>query len=266
MNAAELIAEVEQPAAASELMVPSTASALGNLYERIYATVCGKHPKQNILHFQWLAVKDLRRDLRSLCPNLKGRVLDVGCGDKPYASWFNLGVVQYLGLDVIQSPGVDVVADENEPWPLPASTTDAVFCSQVLEHVANLDQVLSNIHSVLKPGGLLLVTAPFIYNFHGEPRDFRRFSAEGIKRIFESQYEIIEVRLQGGAGSSLGILLLNWLDTSLNEWRVSRLLKGFLMPLWILFSLGVNLAGWLLDKLDRTQSFYGNVLLLATKR
>src|SRR5262249_8222195 len=244
----------------------STASGLGALYEKIYATVCGKHPKQNILHFQWLAVKDLRSDLREICPTLKGSVLDVGCGDKPYASWFNPGVVQYLGLDVVQLPGVDLVADEAEPWPLPAATTDLVLCSQVLEHVPNLDRVLDSIHRVLKPGGLLLVTAPFIYNFHGEPRDFRRFSAEGIKQIFEEQYEIIEVRLQGGAGSSLGSLVLNWLDTTLNEWRISRLVKELLMPLWILFSLVVNLAGWLLDKLDRTQPFYGNVLLLATKR
>jgi SAM-dependent methyltransferase len=267
ITAAELIPEVDHRAVASEYpMASGTASSLGALYEKIYATVCGQHPTQNILHFQWLAVKDLRSDLRSICPTLKGSVLDVGCGDKPYASCFNPGVVQYLGLDLVQSPGVDVVADENEPWPLPDSTTDVILCSQVLEHVPNLDKVLDSIHRVLKPGGLLLVTAPFIYNLHGEPRDFRRFSAEGIRQIFENQYEIIEVRLQGAAGSSLGSLWLNWLDTSLNEWKVSRLLKGLLMPLWILFCVTVNLAGWLLDKVDRTQSFYGNVLLLARKR
>lgn len=267
ITAAELIAEVDHTTVPSRRPIaPEMASSLGALYEKIYATLCGKHPTQNILHFQWLAVKDLRSDLRSICPTLKGSVLDVGCGDKPYASCFNPGVVQYLGLDVVQSPGVDVVADENEPWPLAGSTADVVLCSQVLEHVPNLDNVLDSIHGVLKPGGFLLVTVPFIYNFHGEPRDFRRFSAEGIRQIFANQYEIIEVRLQGAAGSSLGTLLLNWLDTILNKWRVSRLLKGVLMPLWISFCLTVNVAGWLVDKLDRTQSFYGNVLLLARKR
>jgi hypothetical protein len=76
----------------------------------------------------------------------------------------------------------------------------------------------------------------------------------------------MRLKPQGGVGSTVGVLLLNWVETQTNRFEPTRLLKGILLPLWILFSGLVNALGWLLDKADRTQAFYSNVFLLARKR
>jgi len=240
-------------------------SRLGNLYDRIYSLMCGKHPNVRPWHFQWLPVKDLYADLRRVLPQLSGKVLDVGCGDKPYKGWLSRADL-CVGLDVASGPGVDVIAEPGKPWPLETASFDALLCTQVLEHVADLPFVLGEIHRVLKPGGQLAATVPFTYNEHGSPWDFRRFSVHGVKQLFSVHYEITEIKPQGALGSTLGTLLLNWLDATMNQWKVTRISKGFLLPVWVLFSAMVNLIGWLLDKADRTRAFYGNVLVLATKR
>ena len=60
--------------------------------------------------------------------------------------------------------------------------------------------------------------------------------------------------------------LLCQVDASLNRSRATRLLKGVLLPVWILLAAVVNALGWLFDKLDGTNAFYSNVLMLARKK
>jgi hypothetical protein len=104
-----------------------------------------------------------------------------------------------------------------------------------------------------------------VYNEHGAPADYRRFSANGLRLFLESDYEILETRRQGGIASTSIVLALNWWETTMNLWRVTRLLKGLVLPAWVLISGVMNLIGFLLDKVDRTDAFYGNVLLVARK-
>ena len=241
--------------------------AARNLYHRIYDVVCGTHPHVRMWHPQWLAVKDLYADLRRVLPELQGRVLDVGCGDKPYAVWLNSKLIQHVGLDVCAGPSTDLVVRPGERWPVDSGVVAAVLCTQTLEHVADMEGFLSEIDRVLAPGGSLIVTVPFIYNFHiqTDGSDYRRFSLEGVKVLF-ADYRIIELKSQGGIGSSLGLLLLNWIDISLNRNPATRVIKGLLLPAMILFYAIVNLSGWLVDWIDNTQSFYSNVMLVAQKR
>src|SRR5437660_11977884 len=87
-------------------------SAGGKAYDRIIAWLCGR-PRLYPWHFQWLAVRDLYRDLRHLLPTLAGRVLDVGCGEKPYAQWLT-SAHEHVGLDVYAGPAVDVRAQPQQ--------------------------------------------------------------------------------------------------------------------------------------------------------
>lgn len=240
-------------------------SRLGNHYEKVYSLICGKHPRLRPWHFQWLVVKDLYADLRRVLPQLSGKVLDVGCGDKPYKTWLSRAVL-CVGLDVAGGFGVDVIAEPGKPWPIDSASFDAVLCTQVLEHVSDLEATLVEIGRVLKPGGLLVVTIPFMYNEHGAPEDYRRLSTHGTRRMFVRCYEIIELKTQGGIGSTIGILCLNWVEAEMNRSKATRILKGCLLPPWVVFCAFVNGLGWLMDKLDRTQAFYSNVLLVSKKR
>ena len=238
-----------------------------SLYHRIYDGICGTHPRFRVWHPQWLAVKDLYVDLKRVLPELRGRVLDVGCGDKPYAAWLNPKLIQHVGLDVFAGPNTDLVVRRGERWPIDSGFAAAVLCTQTLEHVADIEGFLSEIERVLAPAGSLIVSAPFIYNFHTQTggSDYRRFSVEGMKLLF-ANYKIIEVKTQGGIGSTVGLLLLNWIDMSLNRYPTTRVIKGLLLPAMIFLFVGVNLSGWLLDRLDKTQSFYTNVMLVAQKQ
>jgi SAM-dependent methyltransferase len=238
-------------------------SPIGRRYDRLVARLCGRGPVYP-WHFQWLAVAALYRDLRRVLPEATGRVLDVGCGDKPYARWL-VNAREHIGLDVYRGPAVDVVVEPNQPWPFPQESFDALLCTQVLEHVADFDHVIREMRRVLKPAGLLVVSVPFAFNEHGAPHDYRRFSTHGLRLLFEGDYEIQDIRREGGVASTCIVLLMNWLDTTMDLWKPTRILKGVALPVWIVFAGLMNVIGVLLDKLDTTGAFYGNVLLLARK-
>lgn len=239
-------------------------SRLSQLYELVYARLCGRHPHVRLWHSQYLCEKDLNADLRRVLGSLSGVVLDVGCGNNPYRSWIQR-THRYIGLDIRSGEGVDIVVRPGEIWPVEDASCDAVLCTQVLEHVENLDLEMAEIYRIMRPGGTLVLTVPFIYNVHGAPHDYRRLSTFGVKQLVGKGYDILELKPQGGIGSACGGLLLNWIHDSFNLTRPLRILKGLLLPAWMLFSLFVNLLGLLLDILDRTSSFYGNTLLVARK-
>ena len=238
-------------------------SWLGEAYTRAYATVCGRHPHVYPWHFQWLSGRALARDLREVLGNCGGRVLDVGCGVKPYREWLDsAAITEYVGADVESGENVDILIPRVGHWPLEEAEFDVVLCTQVLEHVPELDQVLDEIKRVLRPGGQLIASVPFIYNAHAVPEDYRRLSVDGVRRIVEDDFQIVELRKEGGVGSTLGTLFLNWVDVRSSQTRTGRLLKGLLLPAWILLAAVVNTIGMLLDKLDKTGNFYGNVLMV----
>lgn len=241
-------------------------SILGNTYSALYDALCGVPPAARPWHFKWLATFGLQRDLRALLPTLGGKVLDLGCGTNPYRAWFG-HVERYTGADIAPEPGVDVVLVPGEQLPFEDEAFDTLLCTQVLEHVADLDQILSEMLRVLAPGGLLLVSAPFLFNLHGAPHDYRRFTEYGLAGLLEEGgMEIVVMRRQGGIGSTLTVLWLNWIEAALNVNRLTRLLKGPLLPFWMVLTLACNLLGLLLDRLDPTAHFYGNLLALARKK
>ena len=241
--------------------VPARLSTLGGLYERAYAAVAGVSPMVRPWHHQWLASVYLRRDLSGLLAGAQGRLLDVGCGAKPYRRHAR-AVSAYVGIDVLPGPEVDHVITPSGRWPLADAEFDIVLCTQVLEHAVSVEHVLSECRRVLRPGGVLLCSVPFIYNEHGSPFDFRRFSMRAAGVFEAAGFEVREVRRQGAVGSTIGVLLHNWVELTLNGGPVRRLLKGVLLPVRLPVSLVVNLLGVAVDALDRTAAFYGNVLFI----
>ncbi len=243
---------------------PRLEERLKNLYRRLYETVCGKHPHLRPWHFEWLPTRDLYADLRRILSTLEGSVLDVGCGEKPYQAW-TPKAKHYVGVDVYAGPGVDVVVRPYEPWPLDGNSFDHVLCTQVLEHVVDLENTLGEIRRVLKPGGQLIVAIPFIFQEHGVPNDYRRFSLYGAQQMLAPHYDLRELKLQGGIGTALGLLGLNWIDYTMRQRTLTRIVFAAGLPLWIVFCGLVNSFGFLLDKVDRTQAFYTNLLVVARK-
>ena len=137
----------------------------------------------------YLARSALHQAMRDCAHALNGRLLDVGCGIKPYRSLFK--VTEYVGLD-IDSPvarqrGVADVFYSGQGFPFEARSFDAVLCNQVLEHVFNPDEFLAEIERVLRPGGKLLLTVPFVWDEHEQPWDYARYSSFGLKALLEKR-------------------------------------------------------------------------------
>ena len=129
-----------------------------------------------------------------LAPELSGRILDVGCGTKPYQNLFR--VEEYLGLD-LDSPIsrklniADAYYDGNF-FPFDDNEFDGLICNQVLEHVFNPEMFLAEISRVLKPDGKLLLTIPFVWDEHEQPFDYARYSTFGLKHLLEKKsFEVI---------------------------------------------------------------------------
>ena len=113
-------------------------------------------------------------------------MLDFGCGRKPYRDLFH--VSEYIGLDTDAGghdhAGEDIdVYYEGAVLPFEDARFDAVFSSQVLEHVPDIDVSLAELCRVLKPGGQLLVTLPFVWCEHEQPHDFRRYTTFGVAAL-----------------------------------------------------------------------------------
>ncbi len=121
-----------------------------------------------------------------------GRLLDVGCGDKPYRELFN-HVQTYIGIEISPSGASDLVAD-GLCLPFRDSAFDTVLCSQVLEHVPEPALLMSEAFRVLKPGGHLLLTTPQTWGLHLVPTDYYRYTPYGLRYLAEKiGFQVIEV-------------------------------------------------------------------------
>ncbi len=234
-------------------------SKIGKIYETLYTHICGHDTKTNILHFQYLATyqlhKHLKKILRKFAPS---SILDLGCGTKPYKKYFR-ATKNYIGADLYQNGTVDVLLTAPDTLPFKDKQFDFILSTQVFEHVENLD-LLYDVNRVLQKNGTFLISVPFLYHVH-DKHDYRRFTKKGLEATLKKYgFKKIIISTQGGIGSTLGILILSFMDSLLNKNRFSRLFKGLILPFWILLSLVINILMILIDKLDNTGNYYNNIL------
>lgn len=93
------------------------------------------------------------------------KVLDIGCGNKPYEKYFKC---QYTGLDPLPEAKADIIAEASS-IPRQDNEFDGVILNQALEHIAETEKTISEIKRVLKSGGLCIVTAPQTFMVHSNP-------------------------------------------------------------------------------------------------
>jgi SAM-dependent methyltransferase len=141
----------------------------------------------------YFARRGLFLNIKSLSDHITGKVLDVGCGKKPYRDLFRCS--DYIGLeydtpDNRKSKQADFFYD-GKTFPFSDGEFDSIICNEVLEHVFNPDQFLSEIIRVLKPSGKMLMTVPFVWDEHEQPHDYARYSSFGLKHLLEKNGFII---------------------------------------------------------------------------
>ena len=139
--------------------------------------------------------KALYLAVRDFGSQLTGKVLDVGCGTKPYKEL--LSCSEYVGLEY-DSPANRATKNaeffyDGLHFPFSDESFDNILCTQVLEHVFTPEVFMGELHRTLKPGGLVLLTVPFIWPEHECPYDFGRYSSFGLSDLVKrSGFEIIK--------------------------------------------------------------------------
>lgn len=170
----------------------------------------------NITHPEYLVYKYLLRDLKySLKKYSKGKVLDIGCGNKPYENLLPASVTEYTGCDVVQSSEnvVDIICEATN-IPVGNNEYDTVVSTQTIEHVYDHKKMLFEACRVLKPSGVIILSGPMYWPLHEEPYDFYRFTKHGLKALLnETGFEVLEELSNGGKWALLGQVIIHTLYT-----------------------------------------------------
>ncbi len=173
----------------------------------------------------YLVYKPLIRDLENSVKKYAGtRVLDLGCGNKPYEAMFSGIAKEYVGCDVVQSNmnKVDVICEATK-IPLPDASFDTVFSTQVIEHVEDHQAMVKEAFRLLKPGGHFIVSGPMYWHLHEEPHDFFRFTKHGFKYLLEKYgFTVIEILPNGGKWALMGQVILHTVSARLVRIKLYR--------------------------------------------
>jgi SAM-dependent methyltransferase len=227
----------------------------------------------------WLvSLLHARHVARAVQACASGRLLDVGCGSRPFADLLeshsnrSLGIevdVQRYGRKSNSAEGMIACSGVEEPECLPDAwasglqlpfrdaSFDTAVSFQVLEHVPEPAQMLSEIGRVLKPGGVLILTAPHIWGIHEEPNDFYRYTPYGLRYLAETAgLRVHSVVPLAGFWVTMGARFTQYLV---------QFEKLYLHPLTRPLMAIIQVSSLILDSLHRVESDAWNHLLVARK-
>ena len=136
-----------------------------------------------------------------------------------------------LVIDIRDADSVDIIADANK-LPFVSASFDIVVSQALLEHVSDYRRVLGELSRVLKPGGLVYVSIPFMQPYHSSPSDFRRFTVRGIEEEMGGY-----IKLSSGVASGPGSAMARFLPTFFMSFTDNPILKRLLFYVcgWLFF-------------------------------
>ncbi len=212
----------------------------------------------------YFARKGLYHQVLELIVHLNGRLLDIGCGTKPYESLSK--VDEYIGLEINdesdrQHKYADIFYD-GKTLPFDDKYFDSLMSNQVFEHVFNPNYFLKEANRVTKIEGVFLMTVPFVWDEHEQPYDYARYTSFGLRHILsENGFEIIEHRKSNNGLEVIFQLINNYMFkvTLTNNKYVNLISMLCLMA-------PVNIIGLFISKLlPNNDDLYLDNIVLAKK-
>jgi SAM-dependent methyltransferase len=184
-----------------ELLANAGSSCEGLSYEERRRGALARTVSRMIFGYNHVAeakVGQILADVKTL--TLSGRLLVIGGGavGSGVQAMYDDPEVQVIGTDIYHSPHTTLIADGHR-LPLADRSVDGVWIQAVLEHVLDPQQVVSEIHRVLRPDGLVFADTPFMQQVHEGAYDFTRFTLSGHRWLFR-HFALIDAGTSGGAG------------------------------------------------------------------
>jgi len=212
----------------------------------------------------YFARKGLYSDVSILITKLNGKLLDIGCGTKPYKSLCQID--EYIGLEIDDEGNrnhtyADIFYD-GKTIPFEDKKFDSILSNQVFEHVFNPNDFLKEVNRVSKIGGGFLMTVPFVWDEHEQPYDYARYTSFGLKHILsENEFEIVEHRKSNNGIEVIFQLINDYL------FKVTMTKNTYInLLITIILMVPVNIVGLLLSKiLPKNDDLYLDNIVLAKK-
>ena len=152
--------------------------------------------------------------------------LDLGAGTAPYKKTIinAFGIRHYIAVDIAPSDTTSVVADASK-LPFNDQAVSLVVSMDVLQHIPDPLAVLNEIYRVLLPGGLLIISFPFLYG-ECDAADYRRWSIAGMENdLAQRGFEVLNIKRRGGlffsAASGLHLAAQLVIPGGRKSWRSS---------------------------------------------
>jgi SAM-dependent methyltransferase len=143
-----------------------------------------------------------------------GIMLDYGCGGQPYKSFFMPKLSRYIGADVAAAEGIglDIEIELEQALPLDTASIDTLLSTQTLEHLADIEFYLGECARLVRPDGVLILTAPMQWRHHEVPYDYWRFTKYGLINLLERHgFSIKSISPCGGVYALIGQIFLSHL-------------------------------------------------------
>lgn len=159
-----------------------------------------KYSRKNLYDRLKIELADIQSD---------SKILNVGAGgDVAHIIKQELGqkIVDLKSMDIDPAMNPDIIGDVCR-IPFPDQSIDFIIMMEVLEHVKEPFIAVSEIYRVLKPGGRVILSTPFIYPVHAEPHDYFRYTKNGLLYMFRF-FKAIEVIERNSYIEAIDVLLI----------------------------------------------------------
>jgi SAM-dependent methyltransferase len=215
------------------------------------------------INYNYLIRRSIKSAISQNAIKLKGSLLDFGCGTKPYKELF-INVDEYIGID-LKIEGREeshVYVDkfyDGKVIPFEKERFDSILCTEVLEHVFNIDELLKEFNRVLKKGGKALITTPFMWEEHEMPYDFARYTTPALQFLYKKNgFRVIDNFKTGNYIEVVFQFSLNYIKNILPNNKYTR--QVILFPFIVFINFFGTFFSFILPK-DKT-AYFNNVFLI----
>ncbi len=184
------------------------------------------------------------------------RVLDVGCGQKPYEPIFAPHASSYVGVDPFENPRAELRGSV-EALPVEDDSFDVVLCNQVLEHTEDPALAIRELFRSVVPGGRLLLSTHGTQVYHPSPVDYWRWTHTGLEKILgdNGEWASVTVTPSSGTTACIAMLLNVYIDLAARRAHIGALARPVVA--------GLNTVAEALDRRSATLSEPGPGTLFA---
>lgn len=204
--------------------------------------------------YNWMINKIFEERFAHLCQKyMRGKLIDIGCGEKPYKAILEELVTEHIGLDyegtMHKKSNIDIMGTA---YAIPVNDDffDCAICTAVLEHLEEPESAIRECFRVLKPGGYAIYSTPFIWHLHEEPRDFFRYTRYGLQYLFDKVgFNVIELIPLSGFAVTFLQLHLYIVNGKFNKGLIKKI------RLFKVYNFCFSRLGLWLNKYDRSHAW-----------